>query len=147
MLKIELDQYDSQTYNLIINGSIIGWLSKKAILEKKLYLLHNFYILPQFRSLGHGTYILNYFISDLIYQNAKQIYLIPEPFELKQNENNLIQKKLSEADQNSKLEKLINFYSKFGFEFVNDTNIAETLLKEFNFSGRLNRLMILNIKT
>lgn len=147
MLKIELDRYNSETYNLIINNSIIGWLSKKAIPEKKLYLLHNFYILPQFRSLGYGTHLLNNFISDLIYQKAEQIYLIPEPFELEQKGNKLVQKKLSDSEQSSKLEKLINFYSKFGFEFVNDTNTAETLLKEFNFSGRLNRLMILNIRT
>jgi len=154
--KFDIDIKSKKIYGTL-NNEIIGWIDFKQIETvdllinfeklfedyKNLFLLHNFYIVPEKRNIGFGKQLFKYALDYLIDKNAKFIFLIPEPYEIEMKDNKVLEKLLSMKERDNRLERLVNFYSSFGFNFFNDSARAQEILDAFNFAGKAYKLMIL----
>ncbi len=95
-----------ETIQLIEDQESLGFVSFVKIPLLRTFVIHSFYIYPQYRNHGHGTRLLQYACDYLITKNACRIYVQLDPFELPD----------VTSDNGLNIQQLIKLYTKCGFE-------------------------------
>lgn len=101
--------------NCQIDNDVVGHIEfMKA--SSSSYILHSFYVYPNYRGKGYGKKILLYMCNLLKERGARTIYIQPGPFEMTDDG----QPSISDPDIfKVKLQRLVKLYKGVGFGFVN----------------------------
>lgn len=97
-----------------------GCISYAKVPLIPVYILHSFYIFPEYRNKGHGTKLLMYACKYVQLLGAQRIYIQPGPFEY---DDKAISK--NDSIYAIKTQRLVKLYAKEGFM---STHIITSLL-------------------
>ena len=103
-----------ETIQLIEDEQQLGYMSFIKIPLLHTFIIHSFYIYPEYRSHGYGTRLLQYVCDYLVIKKAHRIYVQIGPFELPH----------VSSGNGLNMEQLIKLYAKCGFELCNKSTCA-----------------------
>lgn len=97
-----------------------------------IYVLHTFFIYPEWREKGYGTKLLAFATCYLKKLGARFIFIQPGPFDIKNGEFENIK---NGKARDVKIKKLINLYTSVGFKKVN--RFISTLSKFIYYCAKI----------
>lgn len=96
-------------------NNLVGFLCYTKIPLLSWYIIHTFYVFPQFRNQGFGKKLLIHTRDLLKKLGAYRIYIQPGPFEL---QHDMVIKIANQKQHAQALQKLEKLYHAIGFEKV-----------------------------
>ncbi len=97
-----------------LNDLEIGFVSYTKMPVFDFYIIHTFYIYPEFRNRGYGSHLFGYCVNHLKSINASRVYVQPGPFEI---EGDVVEF-VCDASREVGIQKLVKLYRSHGFDFV-----------------------------
>lgn len=121
-----------------ISQKEIGSISYTKMPLLNYYVIHSFYIKPEFRNHGHGHELILYLFNYLKAMGATRVYIQPGPFEMGPNFS------FSQKAYEENTQKLIKLYKSVGFDFVGkiSSNLAYILYYFMSLKENSNYLMV-----
>jgi GNAT superfamily N-acetyltransferase len=104
---------------LAVDSELVGYLGYTR-LPLSYYIIHSFYIYPQFRAQGYGKKLLVYGCDVLKNCKPRKIFIQPGPFELVDGQ--MID--INGEEEQIALAKLVRLYGSVGFEPVSTWTVG-----------------------
>lgn len=102
---------DEVKIECFVGEECVGFISCVKIPLLNDYVLHTFYVYPEYRNKGYGTHLLTHACDYLQSIHARNIYIQPGPFEL--NQDGCLDNAMD--DRPLRLQRLITLYKKNQF--------------------------------
>ncbi len=96
------------------HNKTVGYLQTTQ-LPFSMYVIHSFFVYPEYRNQGYGTKLLNYTCAHLHQRKARSLFIQPGPFEYS---NDTFERITDPSERKAKMEQLIKLYTRAGFHTV-----------------------------
>ncbi len=117
--------------SFVVDNNEMGFLSYLKLPFVRWYILYDFYIEPKIRSHGHGKYLLEITLGEVLHTGASKIFIQPGPFELV----NYKFVALKANERTERMQRLIKLYQLYNFELINSKYLSKILALVYSCIG------------